>query len=806
MRFVCLLALTILLTAMPSAFTLRAAERPNVLWIYLEDVSGWFSCYGETLIETPNIDDLAGAGTRFTRFYTPAGVCSATRSAIVTGMMQTSIGAHNHRSCRSSFRGKDMGEYDKNVLPADVVPLPIRFRQAGYWTFNEGGKDDYNFEFRIHEFYDVVPEKRGWGPAAFLAGDCWQGKPPEQPFFGQIQLGGGKLGKRAPVVIDRDAVRIPPYYPDVPEVREEIAHHYDCLLETDRQVGEIIAALKRSGQYENTVIFLFSDHGMKLHRHKQFLYEGGIHMPLIVLGGKVAKGKVRNDLVSGIDISAASLSVAGIDVPDSMEGRDFLAANYTPREYVIAARDRCDYTIEKIRAVVTPRFKYLRNYLTDRPYMQPSYKDEWAVSKRMRQMMADGEMNATQQIFFGPDRVPEELYDLENDPDEIANLADNPDFATQLEHHRRILADWIAKTGDKGQQPESDIGLECTLKRWGEKCVNPEYARIRKLPAATGTSGSPSVQPVRMGCGIMTFDTVPGWGLRTNGSSALGPTHGGVVVDEAGNVFTSANKGVVVFAPDGTVIRTYEGKDYTNIHDLEIRKEEGTEYLYGARNNNAEGLKFNAHSGEIVLRLPYPKESGLGPIQFNPTAITVAPNGDIFLANGYASNHIFKFDRNGKYLMHFGEKGNETKQFNTAHGMTLDRRYDPPRLLICDRNHQPKGRLVHYDLGGNFIEEVITGLGMPTSAAIQGDYVSVPDLLGRLVILDKSNSIMAVLGYNPDPKQGGNFNIPQDEWIEGIFSGTHGSYWDADGNLYVQDWNVSGRIMKLIRVRTPLSD
>ena len=151
--------------------------------------------------------------------------------------------------------------------------------------------------------------------------------------------------------------------------------------------------------------------------------------------------------------------------------------------------------------------------------------------------------------------------------------------------------------------------------------------------------------------------------------------------------------------------------------------------------------------------------------------------------------------------MHFGRKGNELKEFNTAHGMTLDTRYAPPRLLICDRNHQPRGRLLHYDLDGNFIEEVVTGLGMPTSVAIHGDFVSVPDLHGRVVVLDKSNTIIAVLGHNLDREKGRNFQIPQEEWIEGIFSGTHGSYWDSDGNLYVQDWNVSGRVMKLVRVK-----
>lgn len=310
-----------------------------------------------------------------------------------------------------------------------------------------------------------------------------------------------------------------------------------------------------------------------------------------------------------------------------------------------------------------------------------------------------------------------------------------------------------------------------------------------------------TVLPVRMGCGNMTFDTVPGWGLRPDGNSALGPTHGGVVVDKNGNVYVSADKGVVVFAPDGKVVQEYVGPQYTCLHDMEIRDEDGKEFIYGARNNNAEGIKFDAHSGEIVLKLGFPKESGLNLTKFNPTAITVAPNGDIFLADGYASNIIFKFDKTGKYLKHFGTAGNELKQFNTCHGMTLDTRYEPPRLLICDRNHQPKGRLLHYDLDGNFIEEVVTGLGMPTSAAVQGDYVSVPDLHGRLVILNKNNTIVAVLGNNPDPKQGMNYNIPKDQWKEGIFSGTHGSYWDKDGNLYVQDWNVSGRIMKLVRVK-----
>ncbi|MDB4614456.1 6-bladed beta-propeller [bacterium] len=305
---------------------------------------------------------------------------------------------------------------------------------------------------------------------------------------------------------------------------------------------------------------------------------------------------------------------------------------------------------------------------------------------------------------------------------------------------------------------------------------------------------------VRMGSGAMTFDTVPGWGLGADGKSIIGPTHGGVVVSKNGNIYTSADRGVFVFSPDGKLVDKFMSDKHTKLHDMEIRDEADGEFIYGARNANGECIKFSADTGDVVMTLKFPIESGLNLKRISPTAITVAPNGDIFMSDGYGSNTIFKFDKDGKYLMHFGKKGNNLKEFNTAHGMTLDTRYDPPRLLICDRNHKPKGRLLHYTLDGKYIEEVITGLGMPTSVAIEGDYVSVPDLQGRVVVLDKSNTIVAVLGHNPNNKKRG-YKVPQDQWIEGVFSGTHGSYWDADGNLYVQDWNVSGRIMKLKRIQ-----
>ena len=466
--------------AMPRlAAAAKAETRPNILWIYVEDMNDWMGCYGETRIETPNIDALAARGVRFRRAYMPAGVCSATRSAVITGTMQTTFGLHNHRSARATFRRKSMGEgYDAIRLPKGVRTVPELFRRAGYYTFNQG-KEDYNFGWEAADLYDRKNGRMGFHGAA--GGSEWSGRKAGQAFFGQIQLNGGKHGP--PKVVDRAKVPIPPYYPDDPSVREEIAKHYDCILKTDEEVGQIVSKLKADGLLASTVIFFFTDHGMKLLRHKQFLYEGGIRVPLIVAdprkGSPVKPGGVRGDLVSGIDLGPTALALGGIETPKHMEGRDLFAPKYKPREFVIAARDRCDYTIERIRAVCTRRYKYLRNFLTDRPWMQPQYRDNAPFTRAMKQLHAAGKLTPAQARFFGAKKPREELYDLQRDPHEIHDLAADPTYERILRHHREILQRWMKQTDDKGQYPESPAGLRCVLKRWGTKCVNPEYDAVR---------------------------------------------------------------------------------------------------------------------------------------------------------------------------------------------------------------------------------------------------------------------------------------------------------------------------------------
>ncbi|MFH5886428.1 sulfatase [Halalkalibaculum sp. DA3122] len=448
-------------------------DQPNILWVYLEDTNAWMSAYGDTVIKTPNIDELASRGVRFDRAYMTSGVCSPTRSAIITGMYQTSIGAHEHYSSFQSWRGDTMETWDPNHL--GVRTLPEIFKAAGYYTFNEG-KNHYNFVFSNQDLYD---RKGDNGFKGATGGTGWSGREDGQPFFGQIQLRGGKKAN-APKIVDPQDVPVPPYYPDHPVYRKEIAHHYDTILEMDRILGNIVDRLKEDGLYENTVVFFFSDHGMKLPRHKQFLYEGGIRVPMIVAGPGLPEGSARKDLVSGIDISATTLSLAGIEIPDHMQGMDMFASGFH-RDYIVAARDRADFTIDRIRTVVTDRYKYIRNFMPEKPYMQPQYRDGREYMEVLKKLYRSGELNEVQSRFVSEDRPAEELYDLKNDPHETDNLIYSSDreHAMALAELRDKLYRWILETDDKGRFPESNAALEAVIDRWGDKAVNKEYNRVR---------------------------------------------------------------------------------------------------------------------------------------------------------------------------------------------------------------------------------------------------------------------------------------------------------------------------------------
>lgn len=465
----------------PASPTDAMAEKPNVLWIYIEDMNPGLGCYGDTTVETPQMDALAKQGVCFERCFVTAGVCSPTRSAIITGRMQTTIGAHNHNSAYNKDTPIHLPEY----LQGNT--LPELFRRNGYATFNQG-KDHYNFTFNRNELYSQ--KKLGNDDKNVRA--PWRSLPdPSQPFFGQIQVSGGKyiffpkqmerVNKKT--TLDLAAKTLPPYYPTDPVILKHWAMHYDAIQLTDERVGQIISDLKADGLLDNTIVFCFSDHGCCMPRHKQFCYEGSLHVPLIVIAPdhlqKWTAGSRRSDLVSSLDISATSLSLAEIDLPDWYDGMDLFADGFH-RDHVIAAKDRMDFTIDRVRSLRTSdNIKYIRNFFTDRPYMQLNYRHGREYMVRMDELFLAGQLTDVQARFWSNYRPAEELYDLNKDPFEINNLAGDPAYLDQLEKSRATLNQWIKATDDKGQYPEDVANLRFTFERWGDKCINPEYDQFR---------------------------------------------------------------------------------------------------------------------------------------------------------------------------------------------------------------------------------------------------------------------------------------------------------------------------------------
>lgn len=460
----------------------EAKIRPNILWIFLEDTAPLLGAYGTTLISTPNIDSLAEQGVLYTNVFMPAPVCSASRSSIITGVMSTTTGTHNHHSSRT--------EESSIYLPDSLKTIPEVFKNAGYFTFNNG-KDDYNFVYDRKELYSqdykVHPLYGKSGVYLDLAT-----LKQKQPFFGQIQMSGGKeifsdsFKDNVKTPVDRSKIELPPYLPNHPVIVEEYANHLDAIQITDEKVGKIIKKLKDNGLLENTVVFFFSDHGMRMTRNKQFLYDGGLRVPLIIADftkkiKKLPSGTVNEDLISGLDLGTSSLVLADIQVPSYMEGKNIFNDSIK-REYVISTRDRCDFTIDRIRSVRSKEYKYIKNFKTDRPYTQPTYMDFDGIEfvKVMHQLYDDKQLNAVQSRFMSNERPKEELYNLKNDPLELNNLASNSAYSDVRAEYAGILNDWIVKTDDKGQYPEDEENLKLMLGIWGEHAVNPEYDILRK--------------------------------------------------------------------------------------------------------------------------------------------------------------------------------------------------------------------------------------------------------------------------------------------------------------------------------------
>lgn len=461
-----------------SGIVSAAADRPNVLWIFAEDTSPWMGCYGYEVNDghTPNIDSLAHRGVRFAHAFVPAPVCSACRSALIVGQNQIRFGAHEHRSSR--------GPVDI-PLPNGVKLLPQLMKESGYFTFNLG-KTDYNFVWDQDATYSLMQRRRTPIP--------WDKITNAQPFFGQIQTAGGKNNtSKFPEnrKTDPQAVSVPPDYPQTDLYREIVAEHFDSIRMDDNFIGEILSGLEEHGLSDNTIVVYFSDHGANhLVRHKQMPTEGGLHVPFIIAGPReyVPGQQVRDDLIDMLDLSATTLAWAGIEIPEWYEGQDLFGEIVRPRIYVAAAKDRLDHTIDRVRTVRTDRYRYTRNYKTDRIFLQPQYRDPKDYVKVLRRDYAEGTLPPKlAEIYFG-ERPAEELYDVHRDPHQLNNLAENPKYAATLAKHRRYLDEWLVK-GDLGkrEEPKAELAFQASGHRWGEG-VNPEYEVVRQDNDGDGLS------------------------------------------------------------------------------------------------------------------------------------------------------------------------------------------------------------------------------------------------------------------------------------------------------------------------------
>ena len=418
----------------------ETVARPNILWIVADDLGTDLSCYGTPHVFTPHLDMLAKEGILYRNHFTVAAVCSASRSALITGMYPQSIDSHQHRT------------QIKDSLPNPVMPITHYFRNAGYFvsngTYNDRekpGKQDYNF--LADSLYD---------------GTDWTQRQPGQPFFSQIQIFfPHRPFHRDPArPVNPDSVIIPPVYPDHPITRQDWAMYLEYIQLLDKEVGKILIRLEEEGLADSTIVFFFGDQGQPHVRAKQFLYDDGINTPLMIRWpGQLTAGEVSNQMVSNIDLAPTAMRMAGIDLPVYMQGKDIF--NEKEREYIFAGRDRRDETVDRIRAVRSKDFKYIRNFYPERPYAQANaYKKySYPVLTLMEIMHEKGELTPAQALFMAGTKPPEELYDVQNDPEEIINLADSAEYADALGRMQTQLIQWLS-IAEKATYPEDSAEVQ----------------------------------------------------------------------------------------------------------------------------------------------------------------------------------------------------------------------------------------------------------------------------------------------------------------------------------------------------------
>ena len=439
----------------PDYSSLSLPGRPNILWIVAEDMSATIPAFGDSTIETPNLDRLALEGVRYTHMFSVSGVCAPSRFAIATGVYPTRGGALH---MRTSSRPEYMDQI--GVVPYEAVPEPqVRMmsevlRMHGYYASNNS-KQDYQFTAPV----------TAWDANSRQA--HWRNRPDDTPFFAVFNFGvthESQIWSRAQdsLWVDADlTVPVPPYLPDTEVVRTDIRRMYSNIRILDHRIGQLLGALEEDGLLDETIIFFYSDHGGPLPRQKRQLYDSGLHVPLMVRFPQAQQGgRVDAQLVSFVDLAPTVFSLAGIALPSFLDGQAFLGAQRsdTPRSYIHAAADRFDTEYDTKRAVRDGRYKYIRNFRPERGYyLAVTYREQMATMQELLRLREAGELDEIQSQWFRPSKPVEELFDTQSDPHETHSLADRPEHAERLVSMRQELNTWMAATGDPGTMPEMDF-------------------------------------------------------------------------------------------------------------------------------------------------------------------------------------------------------------------------------------------------------------------------------------------------------------------------------------------------------------
>jgi N-sulfoglucosamine sulfohydrolase len=420
---------------------IKAQDRPNILWIVSEDNTTLLGSYGDKFATTPNLDKFATESIRYKNAFSTAPVCAPSRNTLITGMYPPSLGTEHMRSTYP--------------VPDFVKFFPTYLRQAGYYTTNNA-KKDYNTKDQSAEAWDESSNKA-----------TYKNRKPGQPFFAVFNLNvSHESSLHEPVASlhhDPEKVVLPPYHPATPELKHDWAQYYDKLEEMDRQFAKLLKELQDEGLAENTIVFYYADNGGVLARSKRFMYESGLHVPLIIHLppkyshlAKEKQGAVSDRLVTFLDFAPTVLSLVDVKVPDYMQGLAFLGKQQKPEpEYAFGFRGRMDERIDMSRSVRDKKYRYIRNYLPNKIYGQYlEYLWRSPSVKSWEDAYKAGKLNADQSKFWEP-KPAEELFDVDADPHNIHNLAEDPKYKSELVRLRKVNDARLRNYKDVGFIPEA---------------------------------------------------------------------------------------------------------------------------------------------------------------------------------------------------------------------------------------------------------------------------------------------------------------------------------------------------------------